>query len=303
MVGVLLSVNDVLQQGILFLKKRIKTNISRDQKEEIFKTHYGSTPLALASMWYDMTTTNIAGAKLNEKEKLRGFKMFMAAHYFLWAYPKNAKLFASRFDLCLSYAQGNHLWKWVARVAALKDKVIKWDRRLDDPNAENLCITIDGTDKKLWEKKHSSLPIDKGRYTKKHAHGGVKYQVALAVHFSQCVAIFGPCRGGEHDKTMLERSELLSKLKPGKLAIVDRGYIKLANKHKLSWPNPYDSKEVNNFKSRARLRHEAFNGRLAFFNILSATFRQSEKKHKLAFEAVVVTVQYQMDNGSPLWKV
>ena len=109
MVGVLLSVNDVLQQGILFLKMRIKTNISRDQKEEIFKTHYGSTPLALASMWYDMTTTSIAGAKLDEKEKLRGFKMFMAVHFFLWAYPKNAKLLASRFDLCLSYAQGNHL--------------------------------------------------------------------------------------------------------------------------------------------------------------------------------------------------
>ena len=191
----------------------------------------------------------------------------------------------------------------MARVAALKDKVIKWDRRLDDPNAAKMCITIDGTDKKLWEKKHPSLPIDKGRFTKKHAHGGVKYQIALAVHFSQCVAIFGPCRGGEHDMTVLERSELLSKLKPGKLAIVDRGYIKLAHKHKLSWPNPYDSKEVNNFKSRARLRHEAFNGRLAFFNILSATFRQSEKKHKLAFEAVAVTVQYQMDNGSPLWKV
>eukprot|EP00978_Attheya_sp_CCMP212_P028611 scaffold99283_cov37-Attheya_sp.AAC.2 len=55
----------------------------------------------------------------------------------------------------------------------------------------------------------------------------------------------------------------------------------------LSVPSHLDSKELYNFKSRARLRHET----------MSDTFRHGKEKMKLAFEAVTVTVQYQMDNG------
>ena len=109
--------------------------------------------------------------------------------------------------------------------------------------------------------------------------------------------------GGVKKKNMLEDSGLLEKLKKGKRAICDRGYIKDANKDKLSWPNLHDTPAVNNFKSRARLRHESFNGRLKFFSILKDTFRQSLAKHQFAFEAVVVIVQYQMDNGSPIFSV
>jgi hypothetical protein len=40
-----------------------------------------------------------------------------------------------------------------------------------------------------------------------------------------------------------------------------------------------------------------------FFKCLSDTFRQGMDIHKFAFEAVCVTFQYQMDDGSPIYTV
>ena len=71
----------------------------------------------------------------------------------------------------------------------------------------------------------------------------------------------------------------------------------------LALPNHRDSKDLYNFKSRARLRQETFNGRLKFFDVLNQTFRHGFDKHKLAMEAVCVIVQYQMDNGRPIFDV
>ena len=88
---------------------------------------------------------------------------------------------------------------------------------------------------------------------------------------------------------MLEKSGILKKLKKGKLAIFDKGYIEKSNGHKLSWPNSHDSKAVNNYKSRTRMRRETFNGGLKNFAICSNTFRHSEAKHTIAFLAVLVT--------------
>ena len=117
------------------------------------------------------------------------------------------------------------------------------------------------------------------------------------------VHIYGPARGGLHDSTMLHESGVLNMLKKGKFVICDRGYIDQKLKDKLSWPNPQDVPVVNNFKSRARLRHETFNGRIRHFNILSEIFHHGSVKHGPAFEAVVGLMQYQMENGSPLFAV
>jgi hypothetical protein len=90
-----------------------------------------------------------------------------------------------------------------------------------------------------------------------------------------------------------------------KLTIADRGYRskKADEKNLLPVPNLMGSKEeLERFKSRARLCQETFNGRLKLFGSLSAQmFRHGFDKHKFVFEAVVVTVQYQMDSGSPIF--
>jgi hypothetical protein len=90
-----------------------------------------------------------------------GFMMFLVAHFFLWTYPKNAHLIVSRFRICETYSKGRHLWKWIQRIAALKALKIKWDSRLDSPDTENFVVTIDGTDFRIWEKKHPTFNQDR----------------------------------------------------------------------------------------------------------------------------------------------
>jgi hypothetical protein len=282
----------------LGIKKKLE-----QQKELEFHKHYGSNSLTIASMWFDLCHTDIESAKLTSKEKQGGLKMFMAAHFYLWSYTKNANMLGSRFHVCEKYARGDYLWKWIRRISLLSENVITWPSRLDAPNTEIFAITIDGVDKKGRERKHPTMNQDPKRYTQKHNHAGLKWQVAISVYTSKCVHIHGPCRGGMGDREMLEESGVLDKLKHNKVAIVDRGYIKKENCHKLSWPNPQDSKALNNFKSRARLRQETFNGRMCFFDILSHEFRHTEQKHGIAFLAVATIVAYQMENGSPLYDV
>jgi hypothetical protein len=86
---------------------------------------------------------------------------------------------------------------------------------------------------------------------------------------------------------------------------VDRGYRTGIEDEQgmFSFPDNMDSKELNNFKSWARLRQETFNGRLKFFCSLSDVFRHGFDKHTFVFEAIVVIVQYQMDNGSEIYAV
>jgi hypothetical protein len=65
-------------------------------------------------------TTNLE-AQIHDNELCeQGFRMFLIAHFFLWTYPKNAGLLASHFKICASYAQGETLWTWIRKVAALK---------------------------------------------------------------------------------------------------------------------------------------------------------------------------------------
>ena len=86
--------------------------------------------------------------------------------------------------------------------------------------------------------------------------------------------------------------------------MTDRVYGSLAHPEdhsKLSLPNPMDDLELANFKARVRARHETFNGRLKFYKSLSDTYHHRWAYHVHVFEAICVTVQYQIDNGSPLF--
>lgn len=149
------------------------------------------------------------------------------------------------------------------------------------------------------------LPVDPGFWSKKFKRGAVKYEIVLAIHEPKCVLINGPFRGGFHDLEMT-RDKLKEKMNaaPGKLAISDRGYrSSKPDEEFLSTPNELDPSILHNFKSRARLRQETFNGRLKKYGSLQQTFRHGMEKHKFVLEAVCVIVQYQMDNGSKLFAV
>ena len=117
--------------------------------------------------------------------------------------------------------------------------------------------------------------------------------------------INGPFKcGTQQDKPNFE-SALRDKIAPNKKVVADGGYVSSEpGMHVLATPNPMDSKELMRFESRIRLRHETFNGRIKFFRCLGLPFHQLHRqKHKIAFEAVCVIIQYQMDNGAELYAV
>jgi hypothetical protein len=307
----LLSSQQILLYGLKFLGMR-STRWSNTRKEVEFHKHYGSGPLVLADQWNDLRVDDHLPTYLllNKKEKTeKGLKRFFVAHFFLWAYPKNASMLASRFKICDKYCKGQPLWKWVRR------KKIVWDDNVANAkNMEILALTVDGTDFKMNEPKHKTVPIDSRACSHKMKHAAAKYKLAMAVNSPKCVQMAGPFKGGTHDLEMFRRGGLKEKLQALnvkiqnvqriKLVVADRGYhSKYEAERKLfSTPNKMGSKELETFKSHARLRHETFNRRLKFFGSLSTqTFRHGFDCHKFVFEAVLVTVQYQMDNGSPIF--
>jgi hypothetical protein len=302
----LLAPVDVLNRGLRYLGVCRKNSASHKANLREFCKHYGARPLDLADMWYDLTTTTIPEAALEPKDKTEyGFMFFMIAHYFLWVYPKNANLLASRFRVCETYAQGQTLWRWIGKIAAMKAKKIIWPT--NHQWSEKFIVSVDGTDFKIWEPKHPTLPIDKGYCSHKFNHAAVKYEIVLSVNQSKCVLINGPFRGGMHDLDMVRAAGGLKEKMNGaigKKAIADRGYkSSKPDEQFLSTPDRMDPAELYNFKSRVRLRHETFNGRLKKYGSLQQTFRHGKHKHKKVLEAICVIVQYQMDNGSELFAV
>ena len=134
--------NDILDQGLHVLGIRSEGRMN-EARTHNFHTQFGSKPLDLADMWYDLTVTTIPGAALTLEEKsAAGLKRFFIAHYFLWTYPKNATILAHRFKVCEQYARGQKVWDWVAKIAALHAKKIEWLPRLDDPNSETFITNF-----------------------------------------------------------------------------------------------------------------------------------------------------------------
>jgi hypothetical protein len=293
----------ILRQGLRVLGIRSQGRTNEAQTHDFHK-HFGSKPLDMADMWYDLTTTTIPGAALTLEEKsAAGLKRFCIAHHFLWTYPKNVNIMASRFKICEKYARGQKLWDWVAKIGALHAKKIGWLPRLNDPNSETFILTVDGTDFRMWERKHPTLNIDRSQCSHKFKHGAVKYEIAVSTYLSKICWISGPHAGGKHDLTIF-REGLKQKIAPGKKVHADRGYeSNFADESMLSTPNTLDSKGCHNFKSRSRLRLETLNGRLKKYECLNQTFRHGQEKQSLAFQAVIVTIQYHMDNGSELFKI
>ena len=228
-----------------------------------FQKHFGSSPLDIADCWYDLCYYDTSVLSPKEKSD-KGFTQFLAAQHWLWARPKNAEMFASRFGVSVQYVQGKRLWLWIERIANLAAKKIVWKKSIDAKDTEVFAISADGVDFKLWERQHPDYPIDTKAMSHKFKSCGAKYIIALSVFEPKCLFIEGPFRGGKGDLDMFRESGLMEKMKAnGKVCIADRGFrSKLAEERKVfALPDFMDSKQLSNFKSRARCRQETYNRR------------------------------------------
>jgi hypothetical protein len=304
-----LAPSDVLQMGLEYFK--IDAHSSKKSKKSLevdFISFYGASHISLADQWHELKTTKIKEAKVTgNAATAKGFRMFLVAHHFLWAYPANAKILAKQFGINERLAKGEHLWLWIGKIAALKSSKIVWLKRFDKEDSEIIIISVDGTDCPIWEPKHATLPRETKYYSKKKNRAGVKYLVAIAVYEARVVFIDGPFPAGTSEIESF-RNKLKAMIRKSKKVVLDGGYHTKDREEANMFLKPqpgYGSKDFRKYKARVRSRHESFNGKLKKYGCLNQTFRhvicENNEKHKLAFEAVCVTCQYEMDNGLPIF--
>ena len=254
----------VIQSSIMFLKPDgvmklalgffniDSCTMSEATATRTFVKLLGSYPIDIAQIWYDLMD------RIPKAEKtLKGFKYFIATHHFLWAYPKNATLFATTVPICERNLTGNNIHVWVERIASLKDKKIVWpSKHFNDSAKEKIILNVDGTNFRQQEKKHHQYNQDSKEWLFKFKRCACKFEIGLMIHESKVVWLNGPWRGGKSDLTIFEES-LVHKIPEGKYIIADSGYSskKKWMKDKVLLPQPNEAKiypELYNFKCRAR---------------------------------------------------
>jgi hypothetical protein len=95
-----LSVDATRKLLLKLLSIKNAERFSTKRADAEVKAHYGSYPLEIAEIWYALCHFNQLPAALRFKKckkSLKGFKQYAMAMYWLWTYPKNAKVFASQF--------------------------------------------------------------------------------------------------------------------------------------------------------------------------------------------------------------
>lgn len=304
-----MAIESVVFRGLLAMGFSLdkQDKMSNTSKETQFHAHYGLTPPIVAQVWNDLCTLDVEGATIPVNERNpSGFHMYLAAHFYMWNKPRNAKVLASRFQIAESRAQGQSLWKWIKRMAALKAVKIVWDQALDDQDSEVFIVSLDGVDFPTRQEKHETLPRDPQMYSHKSNGPAWKYEIALCVFRDSIVHASGPEKASVHDLTMFRNNGLKEKMLtlPGKMIIADKGY-KTTEPDEIgvfSIPNPMDNEDVGEFKARVRLRQETINARMKTYAILKHGFELTRAQHEACFYAVLVLQQYKIENGSTLYQ-
>ena len=131
---------------------------------------------------------------------------------------------------------------------------------------------------------------------------GYSYEVALSLYDSKIIWIDGPFPAATGDlTTFCHDGGLKSKIPPGKKLMADLSYR--SQRDCCAVKNELDSLEVREFKRRGRARQETFFTRIKNFAILGERFRHALEKHQSVFEASCVLMQFEMDNGYPLFDI
>jgi hypothetical protein len=156
-------------------------------------------------------------------------------------------------------------------------------------------LTVDGVCFATYEsRKHPTAKV----YSHKSNGPAMSYEISIAIHESRVLEINGPFDASKADITIF-RDQLKDAMPEGRREIGDSGYQGEPNK--LSFHHTGHTKDMTNFINRVRARHENFNARIKNLKILSNCFRSNDKvKRKMAFEAVCILCQYDMENGHPL---
>jgi hypothetical protein len=280
----------MLSIGLKVLKYSVKQlqRTSNTRNRERFTSHFGSSPRVCAMVYEDLQRTAVEEARIQGSEI--NVRWFLIAMHFLKVYPTEDQ-WESLFNTNIHWTR-DKVWMFVEKIHALKAEKIVWPE--DDFGSLEWVITVDGTHCWIKEPQHPSWSQDRRYYSHKFNKAGLNYELGIALNSNKLVWMNGPFPAGSSDSRIFKREGLKTKLNQcGKKAIGDAGYV--GHQKECCTPNSHDSRAVRKFKSRALKRHEKFNGYTKVFGILHQRFRHSVPRFTLAFEAVCVICQYQLD--------
>jgi len=257
-----------------------------------FRALYGIGPKSAAALWKDLKASN-------DKARKEGFFLFLNWLKEYRSYHGLGGLWNLDEDTIAT-----KVWWYAKAVQSLKPNKIKFEGFGSD---EIFIATVDGVHCRINEPR-----TDAGTkwYSHKFNGPGVCYEIAISIRRDNVLWISGPHCASVHDITIFRggkktrpknQNALFFKIPDGKRVIGDTGYQ--GEPDKVSVTKDGDSKDVKKFFARAKSRQETFNSRLKAFQILETSFRHGFNKHASVFESVCIIIQYDMENGHPLFEI
>jgi hypothetical protein len=296
--------SEFMEMGLaVFYKPHRILQSSKATNIERFKKHFGVKPFVCSTIWEDLQTSTSPdldnqGTPLLpvQGNKLKPRHFLMALHH-LKRYPTELER-EGPWDI--SPFKGR---EWVRffllRLQALKYVKIVWP---EDWGDDTWVLTVDGTHVWIEEPSHPEWSQDSKYFSHKFGKAGINYELGIAIATSRLVWLNGPFKAGRNDISIFKDHGLKEKLLGcGKMAIGDKGYS--GHTDSVSYFNRFDTRPVQKFKSRALKRHETFNNMTKRYRILRGPFRHGVQNFAMAFEAVCVLCQYQIEYDEPLFDV
>lgn len=314
-----------VETGGFKLTGRNLTNLQR------FRDLYGLYPKSAVVVFLDLQTYDSGQARI---AKVSLFSFLMALSYARGYGIETRVMGAFGFSCATTFR--NHVWTYLSAIQGLKAKKvcnlimpnlllvphviliasgfafwavqsstiqIVWcfdeNPQLQDDEAK-LFATIDGIHCRIQEPRTDNPGSH--WFSHKSNGPGVTYELVIHTKKQQLMWIKGPKPAATKDLTMArEPNGILEKIPDGKKIIGDKAYR--GEPDKISAPNLHDCLMASTYKGRARSRHETFNKRIKDFQIINQRFRNKLSKHQIAFEAVCVLVQYDIETDNPLFVV
>ena len=284
----------ILREGLAITSKQQGQVVGSKASVDKFRSIFGVLPSTVLQIFSDIRNKDLVDNEESIIEK-PVVKKLLVALMWLKMYLTEEQLSSFTGSDMKTIRQNN--WKYTKAIAALKVSKIDATFNLEDEIAE-IPITVDGTHCPIEEPRKEP---SKTWYSHKFHGPGLAYEIALLIHKPQIVWINGPFKAGESDTALFTKPNGLREklVAAGKLAVADDGYK--GQLDTLITKNPFYSNEVTAFCKRARARQESVNKRLKDFKVASSKFRHGHMKHGMCFHAVAVLLQYDMDNGMPLF--
>ena len=303
-----LSTATILNRGLklIGMSRAKRERWSDESLVQSFIDHFGSAPRVLKKIFIALQDTNNEAAKV--PAEYLNLKYFLMAMYFLTLYPKEKEI---KVKWCCRQTFENWVWCYISKVQALKEEKIVWPEHWSDPNnpfVPYFLFSVDGTHCAVFERQTTVMNRDEKYFSHKFSSAGVMHEVAIDVYHSRIVHIRGPFPAGRHDKAVF-MEELMGIIPAASKGIADNGYRSKEDMMEayLAFPNSCAPRVLRKFLQRSRSRHESLYSRMKNFEVLNQRFRSKHAdrdiRHKACFEAVAVTLQFQMENGSPLMSV